>query len=228
MLVSTKTSDYDLLEMISDKDEPFAKEAFVMFYNRYSSFLYNTCVGFCKSHDDPESDAKDLVQEIIKKLLKGSWRFRKSVEIQPDEIKFHVRKWLYRIVENTFKDIYIKKPVSKQELVRINDENQDTLAKEIHENSKRNRDQLSELQKHRYALIMNAIENIKMSEKQNDVLKAYVDSGWFDENSNWNLPDFRMEELTSKYSLKRNSIIKIKDRLVEKIKNGTKNDPTNN
>ncbi|MEQ6118921.1 sigma-70 family RNA polymerase sigma factor [Reichenbachiella sp. MALMAid0571] len=228
MLVSTKTSDYDLLEMISDKDEPFAREAFVMFYNRYSSFLYNTCVGFCKSHDDPESDAKDLVQEVIIKLLNGSWKFKRLKDIKPDEVVIHVRKWLYRIVKNTFNDLYLKKPASKQELIRINEENQDILAWEIHQNSNRNNDQISELNKQRYAFIMNAIIGLKMNEKQREVLKAYVDSGWHDENINWNLPDFRMEELTSKYSLKRNSIIKIKDRLVEKIKNGTKNDPTNN
>tara|TARA_R110000868_G_scaffold128661_3_gene336909 strand:+ start:245 stop:928 length:684 start_codon:yes stop_codon:yes gene_type:complete len=224
MVVKKTSTDYALLEMLSDEHEPFAREAFIEFHDRYSSFIYNTCYSFVLDRygHDAKSHASDLSQMVFKKILKGSRTFKPKKNIDPKEIVFHVRGWLLRIAKNIFIDEYIKKQERRPELVRIGVEDQDKREYDFIKKEENKERHLSPENKIKYELILKAKTNIKMSDKENTVLKVYLESGWFDDRGNWNLPSSRMEELMEKYNLARNSIIQCKNRLIAKIKTEVK------
>ncbi|MBL6446399.1 sigma-70 family RNA polymerase sigma factor [Fulvivirga sp. 29W222] len=227
MLINTTTTDYDLLDIIADKEDPFRKEAFVIFHNRHASYIHNTSLGFCKTHDDCEAEAKDLSQEVFRKILNRSGTFQRNKSVNTEEIVKHVRKWLFTITKNTFLDLY-KKPVQYEyKTVRINDENKDIIARTIHEKTSGKSKKLSKEDQILYDKIVDAMSQINLSEKQNHILKAYLESGQFDSSGKWSLPDYRMEELMEKYKLKRNSVIQIKERVVDKIQEQVKTNQQN-
>jgi DNA-directed RNA polymerase specialized sigma24 family protein len=226
MVIKKTSTDYTLIEMFSDEHEAFAREAFVEFYSRYSSFIYNTCFTFVSDSEyihDAKSAAADLSQVVIQKVLKGSSRFRQKKDIPIGEIKFHVRGWLYKIIENAFNDEYLKKQLSRPKLVRFEVETQDKVEYDYLIKETGAKTKLSKERRKKYEMIVNSMEEIKMTDKEVDVLRVYLESGWFDENDNWNLPPERMQELTDKYGVQKNSIIQCKGRLMAKLKNALQN-----
>lgn len=225
MVVKKNSTDYKLIEMFSDKHEAFAREAFVEFDNRYSSYIYSTCYMFVSDNQyihDAKSEASDLHQIVLTKVLKGSINFKQKKGIPTEEIKYHIRSWLYKIIENAFNDEYVKKQKSRPKLVRVETETQDKVEYDFLVKVTRTKPQLSKERRKKYEMIINAIANIKMSDKEAVILNVYLESGWFDEKDNWNLPPERMQELTEKYEVQKNSIIQCKVRLMSKIKNALK------
>ncbi len=222
MVVKKSSSDYELIAMFSDEHEAFAREAFIEFYNRHSSFIYNTCHSFVADNQyihDAKSEADDLAQLVIQKVLNGASNFKEKKGIPPDEIVFHVGGWIYKIVENAFYDECIKKQQSRPKLVRVESETQDKSEFEYLKQKSQPKLKLSKERSEKYEKIINAMSKIKMSDKEVDVLRVYLESGWFDEKDNWNLPPERMQELTAKHGVQKNSIIQCKGRLMLKIKN---------
>jgi len=223
MVIKKTSTDYDLIEMFGDEHESFAREAFIEFHKRHASFIFNCCYDFVKDSKyikDAKSEAKDLSQLVLNKILRGSSTFKRKKNIASDEIVFHVRGWVYRIIENAFNDEYIKKMKSRPELVRVEVERQDKAEfdylKSLQETKTK---ELSKDNQGKYKMIMEAMSKVSMSFIEEDVLRVYLESGWFDERNNWNLPPERMEELIKKHEVNRNSIIKCKSRLMLKIKN---------
>lgn len=220
MKVKKINTDYELIESFQDQDNPFAKEVFITFYNNYSSFIYNCCYSFVMDMPqvyDVSAEAQDLSSIVIKKIIRSS-TFKPKTNIPPDEIVFHIRAWIYRIIENAFNDEYIKKVKRRPQLIRFESETQDIVEYNYIKSKNESPRKLSEEDKKRYELIEQAIHKINMSDMEAEVLGAYMDSGWFDDKDNWNLPPERMSELTDKYKVQKNSIIKCKSRLMEKIK----------
>ena len=202
MVIKKTSTDYDLIEMFADEHESFAREAFIEFHKRHSSFIFNSSFGFikdCKYVKDAESESKDLSQLVLNKILRGSSNFKRNKSIAPDEIIFHVRGWIYRIIENTFYDEYIKKMKRRPELVRVEEETQDKTEFDYLDRIPVTKRVLSEVNQKRYKMIMEAMSKLSMTYIEEDVLSVYLESGWFDERNNWNLPPERMEELTTKH-----------------------------
>ncbi len=221
MKVKKIPTDYDLIESFQDEHNPFAREAFIKFYENHSSFIYNSCYSFVMDTPqmhDVKAEAKDLSQIVINKIIKGSLSFKPKTNIPTNEIVFHVRSWIYRIIENTFNDECIKKASRRPYLIRFEDETQDAIEHKYIIGKNEEPRKLSKENQERYKLIDLAMRQIKMSDMEAEVLGTYLDSGWFDERDNWNLPPERMSELTDKYKVQRNSIIKCRGRLMTKIK----------
>ncbi|UII77145.1 sigma-70 family RNA polymerase sigma factor [Flagellimonas sp. HMM57] len=219
MVVKTGTSDYELLEMIGDRDDPFSEEAFGEFHRRHKDFVFGSCYNFFKEWppDEARTRASDLSQDTFLKVLKKSSGFKRKLGISADRIVVHVRSWLYKIIRNSFYDQYIKQPQRRIKIVSI-DEEQRSKAEEKLFNDSDEGGELSDARLEMYRAIQKVILEISVSEKQKDILKVYVQSGIFDERGNWNLPETRMEELVERHGIGRNAIIQSKNRLIKRIK----------
>lgn len=220
MKVKKITTDYDLIASFQDQDNPFARDAFITFYNRYSSFIYDCCYSFVRTSpnvNDISAESEDLSSIVIIKIINTS-TFKPKTDIEPDNIVFHIRAWIYRIIEFTFNDEFIKKPERRPKLIRFESETQDNVEFNYLQSKDKAPRQLSEENKKKYELIEKAVSRVKMSNMEAAVLGVYMESGWFDERDNWNIPPERMSELTEKYDVQRNSIIQCRIRLMKKIK----------
>ncbi len=221
MVVKTETTDYGLLEMMGDKDDPFSKEAFKEFNRRHKHFIFGSCFNFFSNwpSDDAKAMAKDLRQETLMKVLKSANGFKQKKGLGDKEITNHVRGWIYRIIKNAFNDEYVKKPGRRVEIIAIDPEQRSAAEFKLYDNSRKNVNRtLSDAMQAQYRLIQKAMLEIKITEKQRDILKIYLESGEFDERGNWNLPESRMKELMEKHGIMKNSIIQSKNRLIQRIK----------
>ncbi len=214
------TTDYDLIERFQDEHESFAREAFIEFYDKYSSYIYRTCHLFVMDNQhvhDVKADAEDLSQKVIDKIYRSN-TFKRKKDILPEEITFHIRGWIYLIIKNAFNDEYVKKVERRPKLVRIESKTQDEIEFKYTNKQSEVKTVLSKENLEKYKMIELAMSQIKMSDKELDVLRVYLESGWFDERDNWILPQERMNELTDKYNVQKNSIIQCKSRLMTKVK----------
>ncbi|WP_350292481.1 sigma-70 family RNA polymerase sigma factor [uncultured Croceitalea sp.] len=218
MVVKTGTSDYELLEMIGDRDDPFSEEAFGEFHRRHKDFVFGSCYNFFKNRppDQAKVQASDLSQDTFFKVLKKSKGFKREIGISADKIVVHVRSWLYKIIQNSFYDQYVKQPKRRIKIVSL-DKNQRSKAEEKLFDDSSESNELSASKLELYRTIQKAFSEIRVSEKQKDILKVYLQSGVFDERGNWNLPETRMIELVERHGIGRNAIIQNKNRLIKKI-----------
>lgn len=220
MVVKTGTSDYELLEMIGDRDDPFSEEAFGEFHRRYKSFIFGSCYKCFENWppDEARSKASDLSQDTFFKVLKKAKDFKPAIGISADKIEAHVRGWIYRIIWNSFIDQYVKRPKRQIKLIDIDADKRSMAERKLTEDSADDETMLSDEKMEMYRTIQKALSEIKVSEKQRDILKVYTQSGVFDERGNWNLPETRMTELVERHGIGKNAIIQSKNRLIKKIK----------
>lgn len=220
MVIKETTTDYELIKMFTDEHDAFAREAFTKFIKAHKSFIHNTCFKLLVDSQfskDPRSDANDLYQIALCKIYYGAKNFKKPKTILKKEISYHIRGWLYKIILNAYKDEFIKKQKSRPELISVDSESQDKIEYDFL-NLPSSKTALTRKQQEKHKSIILALEKIKLSDLQIDVLRIYMESGRFDDKGNFYLPPERMDELTTKHKVQKNTIIQCKKRLMEKIK----------
>jgi RNA polymerase sigma factor (sigma-70 family) len=207
-------SDYELLNTFLDQTDPDAKSAFNSFYNRHSSYMFNLAQGF--GYSKYPRQAKEVSQDIfgnaIEKFLKNVHKFRQTPALNPDKQKKHVRTWLYRILEREFFDYLKKHDPGVSEI--------EELSETIHLKPEVEKDTVTVRQKEITKLEAIYVEAKKLSAKEQDILSQYTRYGTFDVNESWVLPPDILSALAAKYEVQPNSIQKIKQRIIEKIKQG--------
>lgn len=234
MILDLKTSsDYTLIKALADGKSSHLEHAFCIFHERYASYIFS-----CSAKIVIESNlfpnaikdiAADISQEVFLKVLQRAGSFEvKSNQTSKDETK-HIQGWLYRIIKNLFVDKYLRTSVDQSKIVRIDHFNRDQLENEIfcrQNNEAKKSIELSSEQQKMILLIKEGYDCL--NEKEKDIINFYLQSGTFDDRGNWVLPPERMEELCTKYGLKKNSIIQRKKRIIEKIKAYIQNKVGNN
>jgi RNA polymerase sigma-70 factor (ECF subfamily) len=101
--------DINLVNRIRESGD---KDAFNTLYDKYINKVYNFCLAFTGNDDD----AKDCSQEIFISVYKNIGKFR-------SDSKFNT--WLYRIINNTCKDM-VKKVRYRKRMVSSDSEGWDT------------------------------------------------------------------------------------------------------
>src|SRR5690606_1675387 len=113
------------------------------------------------------------------KVLKKAKGFKRKTGISPEKIVVHVRSWLYRIIKNSFFDQYVKLPERRIKIVSIDLDQRIRAEEKLYDDNDEGRE-LSDEKLEKYRAIQKALSEIKMSEKQQDILKVYNQSGIFD------------------------------------------------
>lgn len=101
--------DINLVKRIQESGD---KDAFNTLYDRYINKVYNFCLAFTGDDDD----AKDCTQEVFIRVYRSIGKFR-------SDAKFNT--WLYRIINNTCKDM-VKKVSYRKRMVSSDSEGWDT------------------------------------------------------------------------------------------------------
>lgn len=101
--------DINLVKRIQESGD---KDAFKTLYDRYINKVYNFCLAFTGDDDD----AKDCTQEVFIRVYRSIGKFR-------SDAKFNT--WLYRIINNTCKDM-VKKVSYRKRMVSSDSEGWDT------------------------------------------------------------------------------------------------------
>ena len=101
--------DINLVKRIQESGD---KDAFNTLYDRYINKVYNFCLAFTGDDDD----AKDCTQEVFIRVYRSIGSFR-------SDAKFNT--WLYRIINNTCKDM-VKKVSYRKRMVSSDSEGWDT------------------------------------------------------------------------------------------------------
>jgi len=101
--------DIKLVKRIRESGD---KNAFSTLYDRYIDKVYNYCLAFTGNDDD----ARDCTQEVFIRVYMSIGKFR-------SDSKFNT--WLYRIINNTCKDM-VRKISYRKRMVRSDSEGWDT------------------------------------------------------------------------------------------------------
>jgi RNA polymerase sigma-70 factor (ECF subfamily) len=106
--------DINLVKKIQESGD---KDAFNTLYDRYINKVYNFCLAFTGDDDD----AKDCTQEVFIRVYRSIGKFR-------SDAKFNT--WLYRIINNTCKDM-VKKVSYRKRMVSTDSEGWDTQGESL-------------------------------------------------------------------------------------------------
>ena len=101
--------DINLVKRIQESGD---KDAFNTLYDRYINKVYNFCLAFTGDDDD----AKDCTQEVFIRVYRSIGKFRSDAQFNT---------WLYRIINNTCKDM-VKKVSYRKRMVSSDSEGWDT------------------------------------------------------------------------------------------------------
>lgn len=209
----SNTPDYELLDRFLDVSNPDAERAYTELYNRHSGFMLNVAMklAYDRFPRQGRETAEDIFGESLEKWFKNRNKFKKAHALSPQKQRNHLRTWLYRIVERVFID-YVKKQF---DTVELEDAELEILG--LHEDN--------DLVVHqklspRREKLMLAIQSAaaELSERESEVLRAFVRYGTFDDHGNWILDPQIMDVLCKRYILKPNSVNQLRKRTIEKIK----------
>ena len=189
-----------------DEDEPRARAAFTVFYNRHKEYLYRVCAGRFGSSMDGAEKAADLVTDTFVRAYESADTFDLDSTLTDDEARRCVRAWIGKIAKNLFLSLHN----ANADTLLLSEEEGENLDRQCAEETE-NPETWSENRR----LLEEALDTLNEKER---IVINFTYAYYKLESENQRLPNHVSQQIAEMIGTKRSTLRKIRQRAIDKIK----------